>query len=168
MSAVSSALTDLNSLSQTLGGETGTALIISSGGLVNASSGKLDSSGDEVFTLKAASSFPSGTFTINGNASQTVVVNVPAAVGNFAFKGSLVLTGGLAPDQVLFNFDQGNCGNFSGGTTGTFLDPNGIFRSIAPCSTGVSLAVVAKTRRSSPAPIYYLSLPLAAHRCPPA
>jgi choice-of-anchor A domain-containing protein len=125
MSVVSSALTDLNSLSQTLGGETGTALTISSGGLVNASSGKLDSSGNEVFTLKAASSFPSGTFTINGNASRTVVVNVPAAVGNFAFNGSLVLTGGFTSDQVLFNFDQGTNGTLSGGTTGTFLDPNG-------------------------------------------
>jgi hypothetical protein len=123
MSAVSSALTDLNSLSQTLGGETGTALTISSGGLVNASPGKLDNSGNEVFTLKAAS--PSGTFIINGNDSWTVVVNVPAAVGNFAFNGSLVLTGGLTSDQVLFNFDQGNNGTLSGGTTGTFLDPNG-------------------------------------------
>ena len=125
MSAVSSALTDLNSLSQTLGGETGTALTISSGGSVNASSGKLDNSGNEVFTLKAASSFQSGTFTINGNASRTVVVSVPAAVGNFAFNGSLVLTGGLTSDQVLFNFDQGNNGTLSGGTTGTFLDPDG-------------------------------------------
>jgi choice-of-anchor A domain-containing protein len=136
VSAVGSALTDLNSLSQTLGGETGTALTISSGGSVNASSGKLDSSGNEVFTLKAASNFRNGTFTINGNASQAVVVNVPAAVGNFAFNGSIVLTGGLTSDQVLFNFNQGNYGTLSGGgtltistngatTTGTFLDPNG-------------------------------------------
>jgi choice-of-anchor A domain-containing protein len=125
VSPVSSALTDLNSLSQTLGEETGAALTISSRGLVNASSGKLDSSGNEVFSLKAASSFPSGTFTINSTASQMVVVNVPRAVGNLAFSGSLVFTRGLASDQVLFNFDQGNYGTFSGGATGTFLDPNG-------------------------------------------
>jgi choice-of-anchor A domain-containing protein len=134
MSAISSALTDLNSLSRTLGGETGTALTISSGGSVNASSGKLDSSGNEVFILKAANSFPSGTSTMNGNASRSVVVNAPAAVGNFAFNGSLVLTGGLTSDQVLFNFNQGNYGILSGGTLtistngattiGTFLDPN--------------------------------------------
>ena len=113
MSAVSNALTDLNSLSQTLGGEAGTALTISSGGSVNASSRQLDSS---------------------GNTSQTVVVNAPAAVGNFAFNGSLVRTGGLTSDRVLFNFNQGNYGILSGSTlaistngattTGTFLDPN--------------------------------------------
>jgi choice-of-anchor A domain-containing protein len=135
VSAVTTALNDLNSLSQTLGLETGHPLTISSGGSVNASSGKLDGSGNEVFTLKAASNFPNGTFTINGNASgtQTVVVNVPFA---FSFNGSIQLTGGLTSDQVLFNFDQGNYGTLTGGntltistngaaTTGTFLDPNG-------------------------------------------
>jgi hypothetical protein len=125
VSPVSSALTDLDSLSQTLGEETGTALTISSGGLVNAGSSKLDSSGNEVFTLKAANSFPKATFTVNGNSSRTVVTNAPAAVGNFAFNGSLVLTGGLVSDQVLFKLDQGSYGAFSGGATGTFLDPNG-------------------------------------------
>jgi hypothetical protein len=134
VSAVSSALTDLNSLSQTLGGETGNALTISSGGSVNASTGHLVN-GDEVFTLQAASNFLNGRFTINGNGSgtQTVVVNVPFA---FSFNGSIQLTGGLTSDQVLFNFNQGNYSTLTGGntltistngavTTGTFLDPNG-------------------------------------------
>jgi choice-of-anchor A domain-containing protein len=128
-------LNTLNSLSQPLGGETATALTISSGGSVNASSGTTDSSGNEVLTLQAASSFPNGTFTLNGDGSgtQTVVVNVPAA---FAFNGSIVLTGGLTSDQILFNFAAGDYSTLSGGgtltisssratTTGIFLDPNG-------------------------------------------
>jgi len=135
VSAVSSALTDLNSLSQTLGGETGTDLVISSGGSVTGSSGTTDGSGNEVFTLDPTSNFPNGTFTINGDGSgtQTVVVNASFA---FSFNGSIALTGGLTSDQVLFNFNQGNYGILTGGstlmittsgaaTTGTFLDPNG-------------------------------------------
>jgi hypothetical protein len=126
-------LTTLNALSQTLGGETGAALTISSGGSVNANLGTLDGSGNRVFTLQGGSNFPNGTFTITGTSSQKVVVNVPFA---FSFNGSIVLSGGITSDQVLFNFTAGNYSTLSGGdtltistngatTSGDFLDPNG-------------------------------------------
>lgn len=120
--------TDLNSLdteSTDLGAEAGTSLNIQSGGSVNASSGTLDGSGNEVFTLSNSSNFPNGTFTITGTSSQFVVINVPF---NFSgFNGSIVLAGGITSDQVLFNITGGNLTISTNGltTTGTFLDPNG-------------------------------------------
>ncbi len=75
------------------------------------------------------------TFTINGTASQYVVFNIPDT-GGHGFNGSIVLTGGITADHVLFNFDAGNYTTLSGGQTltistngntitGIFLDPNG-------------------------------------------
>jgi hypothetical protein len=72
--------------------------------------------------------------TINGSASDYVVINVTDS--NPAFNGSIVLTGGITSDQVLFNMFGGNYGTHTGGptltispngqtTTGIFLDPNG-------------------------------------------
>jgi hypothetical protein len=135
--------TDLNSLislSQSLGGEPGARLTLSAGGSVNASSGILDSSGNEVFTATIARSFAAGkTFTINGTSGQFVVINIPST-GGLPFDGSIVLTGGITSDHVLFNFDSGNYDTQTGGdtltienglptidpaTTGTYLDPNG-------------------------------------------
>jgi hypothetical protein len=141
---VNSDLMALNTLSSTLKGETGTALTINSmaatctvisgcsGNSVNVTSGNLVN-GAYVFTLQSASTFPNGTFTINGTAGQMVVINVPFA---FSFNGSIVLSGGITADDVLFNLDSGNYSTLSGGdtltistngltTTGIFLDPNG-------------------------------------------
>jgi hypothetical protein len=119
-------LNNLNSLSTNLGTEAGTSLTISSGGSVNASSGTMDLSGNDVFTLLSGSNFPNGNFTITGTSSQFVVINVPFA---FAFNGSIVLSGGLISDHVLFNLTGTNHTltiNTNGATTdGTFLDPNG-------------------------------------------
>jgi len=149
--AVGTALTYLNSLSQTLGQETGTALTIGSGGTLNTVTmpGVTDGSGSEVYTLQSASNFPNGSFTINGNGSgsgtETVVVNVPFA---FSFNGAIMLTGGLTSDQVLFNLTpppsphtayNADYAGLTGGptltistngaaTTGTFLDPAGNFQ----------------------------------------
>jgi hypothetical protein len=132
---VQTKLNTLNAISQTLSGETGAPLTISGGGSVNASSGNLVN-GNEVFTATIDSSFFDGTtFTINGTGSQFVVVNIPSTDG-LGFNGSIVLTGGITSDHVLFNFDAGNFHTLSGGdtltidtagntTTGTFLDPNG-------------------------------------------
>jgi hypothetical protein len=133
---VSSDLTALNLLSQTLGAEAGTAVNIAGGGSVNVSSGTLDGSGNRVFTATINSNFTAGTtFTITGTSSETVVFNIPST-GGHGFNGSIVLVGGITSDQVLFNFDAGNYATLSGGdtltistngntTTGTFLDPNG-------------------------------------------
>jgi hypothetical protein len=90
-----------------------------------------------------SSNFEAGaSFKVNGTADQFVVINIPsvptidgAPVG---FDGSIMLTGGITPDHVLFNFGNGNFDTHTGGdpllidtggrlTMGTFLDPNGIF-----------------------------------------
>jgi hypothetical protein len=145
-------INNFNTTSQTLSGETGTTLTIGGGGSVNASSGILDSAGNEVFTATIGPSFVAGTtFTITGDGTQTVVINIDAT-GTVSFDGSIVLAGGLTSDQVLFNFDGGDFPTNSGGpvltidttpftgpsiflaaatppnaqtTTGTFFNPNG-------------------------------------------
>jgi PEP-CTERM motif len=144
-----------NATSETLSTEPGTALTLTAGGSVNASSGILDAAGNEVFTGTIDSSFVAGTtFTINGDGTgtQTVAINIGATgTGSVEFDGSIVLTGGLTPDQVLFNFDSGSYDGNTGGdiltidnalplvagaltansapldpaTTGTYFVPNG-------------------------------------------
>jgi PEP-CTERM motif len=130
---------DINALvaaSMSLSGESGARLTLTAGGSVNASSGVLDSGGNEVFTAKIGRSFIAGTtFTIYGTSSQYVVINIPST-GGLPFDGSVVLTGGITSDHVLFNFDSGSYETNSLGdtltidndmsqTTGTYLDPNG-------------------------------------------
>jgi hypothetical protein len=129
-------LNNLNTLSSTLGGETGAPLTISiangANQTVNASSGN-PVNGDSVFTVNSSMSFVNGaTLTINGSASDSVVFNMNF---NATFGGTILLTGGITSDHVLFNVIGGS--NLSGGNsltistngateTGTFLDPNGM------------------------------------------
>jgi hypothetical protein len=132
---VNTDLGNLNSLSQMLGGESGAAVTIQDGGSLTASSGMLDASGNHVFTA-TMSPFDAGqTFTINGTSADYVVINV-SNTGGHGFDGSVVLSGGITSDHVLFNLDAGNYTTLSGGDTltistngattmGTFLDPNG-------------------------------------------
>jgi hypothetical protein len=135
---VQTTLNALNAISQSFRNEGGTSLQIAAGGSVNASGGVLDAGGNEVFTATIGNSFVAGTtFTINGTSSQFVVFNT--TTGGLPFDGSIVLTGGITSDHVLFNFDAGNFETLSGGdplmintngnpTTGTYLDPNGPFQ----------------------------------------
>jgi hypothetical protein len=133
---VTTALNTVNTLSQTLGGESGNNVAITSGGLINVSAG-LVQGGDSVFTVTSVS-FANGTLTINGDGIHNVVFNIPGSIGGVSFNGAIVLTGGLTSDQVLFNMTGGNYSTLTGGnkltistsgltTTGTFLDPNGDF-----------------------------------------
>ena len=144
--AVSTALTNINLLSQTLGLETGTSTTITSGNTLNASSGSLDGSGNEIFNVTSIN-FSNGTFTINGGPNDFVVLNVAGMVGNNGLNGSIVLTGGITSDQLLINYTpetsslsayNTDYANLSGGptmtistsglpTTGVFLDPTGNF-----------------------------------------
>jgi hypothetical protein len=144
--SVTSALNTVNSLSQTLGLEAGTTTTITSGGSINASSGTLDGNGNRVFTVTNIS-FANGTFTINGSATDFVVLNIAGSVANNGLTGSIVLNGGIASDHVLFNFTpstsnlttyNNDYANLTGGptmtistsgltTTGTFLDSTGDF-----------------------------------------
>ena len=130
VAAVTSALTTMNALNTTLGAESGTALIISgSGQIINASSGTLDGSGNEVFTV-ASNKFNnnSGGITINGTASQFVVININNGNSNEKFNGAISLSGGITSDHVLFNF-VGTGGELGGAANkaianGIFLAPN--------------------------------------------
>jgi hypothetical protein len=137
-------LNNLNSLSQMLGLEAGTSTTIASGGSINASSGTLDANGNRVFTVTSIG-FPNGTFTINGSASDFVVLNVANGVGTNGLNGSIVLAGGITSDHVLINYTPSTSSltaynadylALSGGPTltistnglttmGTFLDATG-------------------------------------------
>ena len=131
----------LNSLSATLGAETGTALSINIGNdpgkhqdqnnpltqTINASSGHLDASGNYVFNVSSFSGSGS-TITINGNTlGHNVVINFTNAGINPDFSATTIkLTGGLTANNVLFNVASGDTLTLGGDTiTGTFLDPKG-------------------------------------------
>jgi PEP-CTERM motif len=132
--SVTTALNTVNSLSQMLGGEAGTPLTLTSSQTINASAGMLDGSGNEVFQTNSVNLNNASVLTINGSPSDFVVVNVTDS--NPAFNGSIVLTGGITSDHVLFNMFGGDYTTHTGGptltistngqiTTGVFLDPNG-------------------------------------------
>ncbi len=132
---VTSALNWVNiNLSQTLGGEAGTALTLTSSQTINASSGTLDGTGNRVFGTTSVNLNNASVLTVNGSASDYVVINVTDS--NPAFNGSILLTGGITSDHVLFNMFGGNYTTHTGGPTltlspngqtetGIFLDPNG-------------------------------------------
>jgi hypothetical protein len=134
---VNTDLTYLNNLSATLGAETGTTISINGTTNINATSGHLVN-GDDVFTINNGGlSLGNGqTLTINGTASQSVVLNFDYGNNNIAFGGNILLTGGITANQVLFNIIGGNGATLSGGGQygtaadyelqyGTFLDPDG-------------------------------------------
>jgi hypothetical protein len=116
VAAVTSALDTVNNLASTLGAEAGTSITINIGNngsqTIQASSGKLDGSGNEVFTVSGGLNLNSNSettgLTINGTSSQFVVINF-ASLQNL--NGAILLTGGLTSDNVLFNYTGG--GNFN-------------------------------------------------------
>src|SRR6185295_19810098 len=125
--------TNIN-LSQTLGGNAGTDLTLTSSQTILASNGILDGDGNRVFDTTSVNLNNATTLTISGAASDYVVINVTD--NNPAFNGKIVLTGGIISDHVLFNMFGGNYTTHTGGptltinpngqtTTGIFLDPNG-------------------------------------------
>jgi len=132
---VTSALNYVNiNLSQTLGGRAGTDLTLASSQTVNASAGILDIEGNRVFDTTSVNLNNASILTINGAASDYVVVNVTD--NNPAFNGQILLSGGITSDHVLFNMFGGNYTTHTGGPTltislngqttrGIFLDPNG-------------------------------------------
>jgi hypothetical protein len=140
---VTNALNYTNDLSQALGGQAGTALTLNSSQTINASSGAVGSVASvdgnplgsySLFTTSSVSLSNATTLTINGSATDQVVIDVTD--NNPAFNGMIVLIGGITSDDVLFNMFGGNYTTHTGGptltistngeiTTGTFLDPNG-------------------------------------------
>lgn len=103
--------------------------------MLEASSGNSVES-NEIFSATIDPSFTTGTtFTIDGDGSQPVVLNI-SATGAISLNGIIALTGGITSDQVLFNFDAGDYSMQTGGAiltidtsgltiTGTYVDPNG-------------------------------------------
>jgi hypothetical protein len=139
-SNVTSALSTVNSLSSTLGAESGTALTISGGGqTIDATSGTCDTGvgnctsggGNYVFSVSASHFNPgggSGGITINGTASQYVVINIDNGTTNESINGAISLSGGITADHVLFNF-VGTGGELGGAANdkvanGVFLAPD--------------------------------------------
>lgn len=107
ITAVDSALTYLNNLSATLGAESGTALTLapSPSQTINATDGTLHGS-DYVFTVSSMTFGDHDMLTINGSASDYVVLNFGAGV-NTHFSGEISLSGGITADHVLFNMFSG-------------------------------------------------------------
>jgi hypothetical protein len=143
VSAVTSGLNTANSLSQALGLETGTSTTITGGMSLAASNGNLVN-GNRVFTVTGVSFAAGTTFTINGSASDTVILNITKSnLSGAGLNGSIVLTGGISTDNVIINLtpDLGTNYNsdytsLTGGptltistngatTTADFLDPTG-------------------------------------------
>ncbi|HEY1933799.1 MAG TPA: SdrD B-like domain-containing protein [Acetobacteraceae bacterium] len=122
-STLAADITALATLSQTLAAETGTTEKLTSGMTINATSGTLDSAGDEVFTITQWSN----NITINGNGSNNVVLNVASGVN--VNLDNVTLTGGLTANEVLFNDQNASTITGTSGDTfnGTFLAPNATF-----------------------------------------
>ena len=129
VAAVESAITTAKALSSTYGAEaaSGTAVTINGTTTINASAGFLDASGARLFTASGFSIGNGHTVTINGSASDYVVINITGNSGN-KLDGALTLTGGITPNQVLINFigSGGAVQGAANGATlqGTFLIPN--------------------------------------------
>ena len=130
VAAVESAITTAKALSSAYGAEaaSGTPVTINGTTTIKASDGFLDlPSGARLFTASSFSIGNGHTVTINGSASDYVVINVTGNSGN-KLDGALTLTGGITPNQVLINFIGvgGSVQGAANGATlqGTFLIPN--------------------------------------------
>ena len=140
VSAVTSALNTVNALNTTLGALSGPSTTVNGNTTINAINGTFSASGTgytnvRVFNVTSFSLNNGQNLTINGDANgDSVVLNFTS---NTNFHGNVILTGGLTPDNVLFNFVGGSgltggptlSLNNGGGSTnlsqGIFLDPNG-------------------------------------------
>jgi hypothetical protein len=111
VSSVTSAVTDYNNLVTTLTGLSGGTNIainpgaggqtLSTPGLYNATS----------FLMNG------GNLTLSGNATDQYVIRIPEIPSSISItSGSIVLTGGLKPDNVIFLFDPAPRGKTSTGT----------------------------------------------------
>src|SRR5262249_23518956 len=144
VAAVTDGLNTVNALNTTLGGLPGTPVAINGNTTINAINGTFSASGAgytnvRVFNVSSFSLKHGENLTINGDANgDSVVLNFTTSTD---FDGNVVLTGGLTPDNVLFNFVGGS--NLTGGpplrfntdagglAQGIFLNPNGLISSNA-------------------------------------
>jgi hypothetical protein len=118
----------------------GAPLTISGGGSISVAGT------DPVFNATIARSFVAGkTFTISGDGTgnQAVTINIDAT-GSVSFDGSIMLTGGLTSDQVLFNFDGGDFATNSGGPvltidTTPFVEPSLFLAAATPSNAQITM-----------------------------
>jgi hypothetical protein len=139
--SVSSGLSAVNALSQTLHGLQGTSIAINGTTTINAGSGKTFLVNGQNVHVFNASHFTNGggnTLTIDGSATDLVAINLDG-LGNIQVHGGIVFTGGIRDDNVVFNVGGGNYSTLSGASAldinnnggkagiarGIFLDPNG-------------------------------------------
>jgi hypothetical protein len=102
--AVGSAYTTISNLSALFSGEAGNTF--TSLGVINAESGKQDSSSNYVFTATTSTFLQRGSVVINGSASDYVVINVGNTTSDnnsLTIANSLTLTGGITADHVFIN-----------------------------------------------------------------
>ena len=138
---VQSSMNYLNNTSQTANGFAGTSVAINGNQTLNASAGAVFTLNLQLVHVFNASSFTNGgnqTLTINGSASDLVVINL-GGLGNIQFHGGIAFTGGIGIDNVIFNVGGGNYVTNTGGASldinnnggaagvaqGIFLNPNG-------------------------------------------
>jgi choice-of-anchor A domain-containing protein len=107
VAAVTSALSEVNSLSSTLGGEAHTDVAISGNQTIDINTGTLDANGNYVFNITSYSENDGNVLTLVGDPGGHSVVFNWAAGGNPQFKGDVALTG-LTSDQVLWNYTGTN------------------------------------------------------------
>ncbi len=137
VSAVTTAINAVNSLSSSLGALSGTNITFTNTSQsINESAGKLETTGGvtyRVFNVSSYSANNADTVTIAGDGSGDPVVFNFAYNGNTNLGGQVALTGGLTNDQVIWNFTSSNKQvqlNNNGGTfQGVILAPNDQYQS---------------------------------------
>jgi hypothetical protein len=133
---VTTASSQVNSLSSSLGGLSGTNLAINGTQTINESSGVLQTANGityRVFNVTSYSESNSGFVTIAGDGSGNPVVLNFKYNSNVNLSGQVVLNGGLTNDQVFWNFTSigKNIGLTNNGGTfqGIILVPKDVFNS---------------------------------------
>jgi PEP-CTERM motif len=111
---VASAYNTISTLSHTFANQTGTSF--GGSGTLDATSGTLDATGSYVFTTSASNFLHNGALTINGSATDSVVINVTGN-NDVQLKNLLSLTGGITSDNVFINIL--GVGDQIGGNTNT-------------------------------------------------
>jgi uncharacterized repeat protein (TIGR01451 family)/choice-of-anchor A domain-containing protein len=110
VAAVTTALNTANNLSSSLAG-LGSSLTINGNQTINESAGQLDTVNGvmyRVFNVTSYSENDGLLVTINGDGSGDTVVFNFGSNSNVNLGGDVALTGGLTPDQVLWNFTSSN------------------------------------------------------------
>lgn len=129
VASVSQAITDALAISSNYGSQVANATAVTFNGnvTINASSGFLTSDGTRLFKAPTFTIGNGKTVTVNGTASDYVVIDITSGSGN-KLDGAVTLTGGITSDHVILNF-IGSGGNLQGAANGaainaTVLAPN--------------------------------------------